>query len=344
MTTPADAGDQIVTAFSGLRDRFDDFVAILPLLGVALALVVVFALLARWTGRWDWFYERLTRNAFARDWLRRAVTAAVMLVGVVLALEVLDATALVGAVLGAAGVAGLALGFAFRDTAENYIAGLLLSLRQPFAPNDFVAVERHEGKVVRLTPRATILMTVEGNHVRIPNAAVFKSTMVNYTRNPRRRFQVEVGVGTEVELAAALDLGAATLAGLDGVLEDPPPRAWIEKLGDSTVALVIAGWVDQRGHDYLKVRSEGIRAVKEAFDDAGFDMPEPIYRLRVSGEVPTAPAERRPERPPEAVSEPPAMPPGERDTSPDLALDREVAADREATPGDDLLDPTAPKE
>jgi small-conductance mechanosensitive channel len=352
-----DVRRRLAPALSTLREGADALIGLLPLLGVAAALVALFGLLARWLARWDWLFDRLSRNPFAGDWMRRGARAAVTLVGVVLALELLGATALVGAVLGAAGLAGLALGFAFRDTVENYIAGILLSLRQPFVPNDLVEIEGREGKVIRLTPRATVLMTLDGNHVRIPNAIVFKGIMVNYTRNPRRRFRVEVGVGTDVDLAAALDLGLATLGRLDGVLAEPAPAAWIERLGDSSVAIVVAGWVDQRVHDFAKVRSEGIRAVKEAFDAAGFDMPEPIYRVVLRGTPPAgepavAPGAPSAEPAEERARPTPALPPEQaaaaagpqRDTSPNVDIDHEVAADRAAAPGEDLLDPAAPKE
>src|SRR3546814_6970546 len=70
----------------------------------------------------------------------------------------------------------------------------MLSLRQPFRANDHVVIEGHEGRVVRLTSRATILMTLEGNHLRIPNSTVFKAVILNYTRNPERRFDFELGI------------------------------------------------------------------------------------------------------------------------------------------------------
>jgi small-conductance mechanosensitive channel len=84
---------------------------------------------------------------------------------------------------------------------ENYIASILLSLRQPFSPNDHVVIEGYEGLVLRLTSRATLLMSFDGNHIRIPNAMVYKSVIVNYTRNPRRRISFQVGVGTDVNLS-----------------------------------------------------------------------------------------------------------------------------------------------
>jgi small-conductance mechanosensitive channel len=80
-------------------------------------------------------------------------------------LEILDATALLGTIVGVAGVMGLAIGFALRDTVENYIASILLSIRQPFRPLDQIVLENYEGLVMKLTSRETILMTLDGNHV-----------------------------------------------------------------------------------------------------------------------------------------------------------------------------------
>ena len=153
--------------------RTQQLLSLLPLLLVAAVILSAFALLARFVASWDAPFERLVANPFLRGLSRSVSTAGVFFVGVLVALEILDATALLGAVLGSAGVLGLALGFAMRDTVENYLAAVLLSLRQPFAPHDHIALEGFEGQVVRLTSRATVLLTFDGNHVRIPNARVF---------------------------------------------------------------------------------------------------------------------------------------------------------------------------
>ena len=94
------------------------------------------------------------RNPFLRELARTTVRWAMLLVGVLIALEIMNATALVGAVLGTAGVLGVALGFAFKDILENYLAGILMSLRQPFAPNDHVVIDGNEGSRGRARPRA----------------------------------------------------------------------------------------------------------------------------------------------------------------------------------------------
>jgi small-conductance mechanosensitive channel len=132
-------------------------------------------------------------------------------------------------------------------------------------------------------------MTPDGNHLRIPNSDIITSTMTNFSRNPLRRFEFGVGISVDIDVVAARDLGISTLRQMKGVLSDPGPQALISELGDSTVQLKFFGWIDQRETDFLKARSEGIRQVKCAFDAAGIEMPEPIYRVHLREAASPAP-------------------------------------------------------
>lgn len=334
LTEVRDLDRRLGMASASLRERLTGFVVALPLAGVALGIVALAWLLGTLIGRWDALFRRLTGNRFLADLTRQLVRAALVLAGVLLALEVLDATAVVAAVAGAAGLTGLAIGFALRDVVENYVASVLLSVRQPFLPHDHVVIEGHEGRVVRLTSRATVMITMDGNHVRIPNADVFKGVILNFTRNPKRRFDFVLGVGNEEDLGEVMALGTRTLAELPGVLADPPVQAWIDEVGDSAVLVHFFAWIDQRGVEWAKVRGEAIRRVKEAFDAAGISLPEPIHQVRLDDRRGRPAAPRRPAA---ATAQP--------DLSRDTHLDREVAEERAALPAEaDLLDPRAPTE
>ncbi|MFP3353662.1 mechanosensitive ion channel, partial [Pseudoalteromonas sp. SIMBA_153] len=135
--------------------------------------------------------------------------------------------------LGGAGVIGIAVGFAVKDTIENYIASLMLSIRQPFRARDHIVINGQEGIVVRLTSRATILMTLDGNQLRIPNAEVFKGTILNYTKNPERRFTFELGVDANDDPLAAIKVGLDAIHTLAFVLNEPKAIAVITNVGDS---------------------------------------------------------------------------------------------------------------
>ena len=326
-------GKRIGVVEDKLAQFGDRAVELLPLLAVALVTVAVFWIVARLLTAGDWLF-RWIDNRFMRDTVRHFARILIVGAGVLIALELLNATALVGAALGAAGVVGVALGFAFRDIMENYLAGLLLSMRHPFEPNDFVSIDGDEGRVVRLTSRATVLLTLAGNHLRIPNSKVFKAVLLNYTRNPLRRLDFEVSVGVNEDLMAAQKLGSDTLAAMQAIIAEPPPLALLERLGDSSVPIRFFAWVDLRETDFLKAQSEAIRLVKTAFDEASIQMPEPIYQIYVRSEG---------KSPAQEVVHPTAESLASGDTAVDSGLDAQVESER-AAEGPDLLDEESPRE
>lgn len=342
MSVPSTTFD-LAPVFERLREEAYGLLAALPMLVLALALVVT----AWWLGGWLSQRTLLTRavarrNPFLRDLAMTTVRWIVVLAGVLIALEILDATAIVGAVLGTAGVLGVALGFAFKDILENYLAGILMSLRQPFSPRDHVVINGNEGLVVALNSRATILMTLDGNHLRLPNALVFRSVTLNYTRNPTRRFDFDVGIGVNEDLLSAQKIGINEMLKVSGVISTPPPRALITSLGDSNVQMRFHGWVDQRNHDFHTVKSEAIRQVKVALEASGMDLPEPIYRVQLyehAGlQVPTPVPARNVRVMPAAADRLSGV-----DTRAQADLLPQVEEERRQG-GEDLLDPSAPRE
>lgn len=332
-------GARMKSATQGIATGFKDLVGAAPLLLLALAVVGLAVFLARVLGRAERLYQRVSDNWFVRDLIRQVVQGVVVFTGVVLALQLLDATALLGSVVGALGIIGLAIGFATRETVENYIASILLSIRQPFRRDEHIDVDGIEGKVLRLTPRATVLMSLEGNHLRIPNSKVFKATITNYTRNPLRRFEFTVGVDTDLDLNKPRALAIQTLGELPGVLQSPPPQCLVDALGDSNVVLKVQAWIDQRETDYVKVKSEAQRLVKEAFDDANIVMPEPIYNIKLRR---TQPPARRDSGQVEAPAVPPEDQPG--DTTRDSALEAQMKEEQNQHGEEDLLKDSAPTE
>ncbi len=319
-------------------ERGGQLINALPLLLAALIIVLSSWWFGRWLGARRFIERRIGHQPFILHLLRQAIRLVTLAIGLLIALDLLGATALLGALLGTAGVAGIAFGFAFRDVAENYIAGILLSLRQPFSPKDFVVVDGHQGTVARLNSRATILLTPDGNHLRLPNALVFKAVIVNYSRNPTRRFEFELGVATDTDLDRACDVAEKTLGTLAGVLDAPAPLAYISQAGDSTIVLAVQGWVDQRKHDFVKLRSEALRQVMAAFEQAGIVMPDPGLRIELDDQRHgRADAQDRPS------SDRPAPTVTERDLAPDMAVER-VVDDERAAADNDLLRPDAPRE
>ncbi|MFW5733542.1 MAG: mechanosensitive ion channel family protein [Oceanidesulfovibrio sp.] len=305
-----------------LGKLWSDTLAMLPALTIALAMLFVFILVAVLFSRSRWLARRFTRNPLLASSLHRLLGLAIFALGLLAALEVLGLTSVAGAVLGAAGLFGLTVGFAFRDIMENYLAGILLSLRSPFTVNDFVEVGQHAGSVVRMNSRELVLMTLEGNHLRLPNAMVFESVIINYTRNPLRGFNLDVGVGGSEDLAHIQRIGCEALALLPGVLEDPSPFMRVQAISDFAVIVRFHGWVDQRKYEFLKVQSEAIRIVKEALEAADIEMPYPRQDIMVLREEETTK--------PEALKRPEDLAASARraDVHRDTFLDEQIQEDR----------------
>lgn len=330
---------QLDTTWERLYELAISLVARTPLFLVAALIIFAAMFVGSRLGRWGGPSFLRTRNPFLRNLLGRVTQTIIVFAGVLIALDLLEATALVGAIAGTAGLAGLALGFAFKDIIENYLAGILLAVRQPFSKNDHIVVGEHDGKVVRLTARETILMTPDGNHVRLPNSVVFRSAMLNYTRNPRRRFDFDAGVGTVDDLALAREAGIEVLLEMKGVMDDPRPEALLVELGDSWVTVRFMGWVDQEVADFHRVRSEAIRLIKFRLEAVGISLPSPEYIVRLVDGMPTQVPESGKISPsPERDFDASAAPAEEADVSPDRSVEEQIEEERRETTEDDLLD------
>ncbi len=280
-----DVQENVTTVYEGLKNQTENLMKAIPLILVGIVIFGIITWFGSWLSNRKKFWQRLTPNPFVAELLSQTVKVIFIIFGLILALSLIGAETLLGTLLGGAGVIGIAVGFAVKDTIENYIASLMLSIRQPFRARDQIVINDKEGIVVRLTSRATILMTLEGNQLRIPNAEVFKATILNYTKNPERRFTFELGVDANDDPLAAIKVGLDAICTLDFALDEPKPVAIITNVGDSNIVLEFQVWVNQIQTDYPKARSIAIRETKHALENSGFSLPEPIYKLRFDSKI-----------------------------------------------------------
>ena len=262
-------------AAAALREVSTRLLTALPLL--VLAMIVLPA---------TWWLSSMAARVLRRLFLGRVSTPflgsvvarllalPVFLVGLYVVLQVAGLTQLAVSVVGGAGVIGIVFGFAFRDIAENFLASLLLSVRQPFRAGDIIEVEGMLGSVHSMNTRSTVLISPEGNHIQIPNATVFKSVITNFTVSPEGRDDFTVGIGYDASITRAQNLIAEVLARHEAVLAEPPPMILVDALGSSTVSLHAYYWINVRDYSLLKVKSSVLRLTKKALLDAGISMPD----------------------------------------------------------------------
>lgn len=302
-------------AFEILNDLARQFVRLLPLIVVALAVIAISWSFARLTVSLlrRWLLGR-TLSRLLREVMARAGGVLVMLAGLYLVLRIAGLTQLALTVMGGTGLIGLVVGIAFRDITENFLASLFLSFQQPFREGDLIEVAGVTGYVQRLTSRTTVLMTFEGNQVQVPNATIFKSTIRNFTSNPNRRDDFFVGIGYDDSIPFAQEVALKVLAEHPAVLTEPEPLVLVDSLGASTVNLRVYFWIDGSQHSWLKVKSSLIRLVKRAFQDAEISMPDEAREIVFPHGVPvhviadegspksTQPVPAKPSTEPEVVS------------------------------------------
>lgn len=253
----------------------------LPFL-VAIAVFLASVYLAKLFTRWsDLLLTPVFPSVLMRSVAASVMGLAIVLAGLFAALEILGVARAVLSVVGLAGAVALALSFAFRDFAENFIASLLLGIRRPFGVGDVLEVAGFMGVVRALNTRATVLVTAEGNQVRIPNAMVFKNVMVNRTASDAKRYSFDVLIASDASVAEAQKAIGDALAGHDGLLQDPKPRALVQELEPGGVRLRGYFWLPGRGVDDLKLQSDARLRARVALREAGVQLPQASMSVRL---------------------------------------------------------------
>ncbi|MCK4861473.1 MAG: mechanosensitive ion channel family protein, partial [Rhodobacteraceae bacterium] len=317
-------------------------VAFLPLAMVALVVFALIVFVGFFIARRKQPWNQIAPNAFIADIYRQVIRVAAIIAAVVVSLDIIGATALLSTILGAAGIIGLAIGFAVRDTVENFIASILLSMRQPFRPNDLIEINGDTGKVIRLTSRATILLSLDGNHIRIPNATVFKSRIINYSRNDERRFTYELGIAPDADMTKAREIVLEALGQMPFVLTAPSPNVWVDSLAASSITLKVTAWFNQRNSSGSLAKGEAINITKHALEQAGISLPEPTYRVIMDSEAKT-PATRITTGKTKKLAKR-AVVVGNVGATDQEALEQIINNERKETGDGDLLSKSAPEE
>ncbi|MCA9135221.1 MAG: mechanosensitive ion channel, partial [Planctomycetales bacterium] len=273
-------------ATDSLRSMLQGFLSKLPLFLVALIVVLIGYFIANLAGRIAARVYADQDSKLLRQVVASVVWAIVFLVGLFVALRISNLTELASTLLGGTGLVGLALGFAFRDIAENFLSSLLLSVHSPFGVGDLIEVDGTTGYVRKVTTRATVLATFDGSQVQIPNSTIYKGKITNYTATPLRRQNFKIGIGYHDSASDAQELIMQVLRDHPAVENEPAPAVVVESLGSSTVNLNCLYWFNQREHSGLRVGSALIRRTKQSLMDANISLPDEARELVFPASVP----------------------------------------------------------
>jgi small-conductance mechanosensitive channel len=187
----------------------------------------------------------------------------------------------VSTLLAAAGIAGIAIGMAAKTSISNIISGLFLLADQPFEIGDAVDIGGDAGEVLDISLFSTRLRTFENKYLRIPNDTVANAKIINLTYYDLRRLEVPVGIAYKEDVGVAVEIIRNVIKKNKHVLAEPEPQVLVAGFGESSIDLTIRAWVQRK--ELLTARTELIKEIKGALDDAGLEIPFP-YRTLTFGE------------------------------------------------------------
>jgi len=247
----------------------DSFLARLPALIVGVIVFLLFYVLSVLVSR---VILRTTRKhrpnlgvVFAR-----LTGAATILLGFLVAFSVVAPSFQAGDLIKILGISGVAIGFAFQNILQNFLAGLLLLWAEPFRLGDEIRLDNYEGKVEEIQTRATMIKTYDGRRVVIPNADLFTHSVTVNTALDIRRWEYDLAVKDTGDLAELKSRVINTVRKVQGVLSDPSPEVLVMDLGDvdsNTVKVRVLWWTKApRQHEMLTSYDKVLTAIRRALN------------------------------------------------------------------------------
>jgi len=271
----------VSTAWAKIQGMVNGAIAMLPNIVLALIVFFLFYFAAKSIKS---LVRRLTnRHRHARNLglvLGRLSQGLIILVGLFIALSIVIPSFKAGDLIQLLGISGVAVGFAFRDILQNFLAGILILLAEPFRIGDQIVVKNFEGTVQDIQTRATTIKTYDGRRIVIPNSELFTESVTVNTAFDSRRLQYDVGIGYGDDIDQAKQLILEAIASVDEVLKDPSPDALVVELAESTVNIRARWWIKPpRRGDALESQDKVLTAIKKKLTANGIDLPFPTQQI-----------------------------------------------------------------
>ncbi|MBV7257327.1 mechanosensitive ion channel family protein [Pacificimonas sp. WHA3] len=277
----------IGTLTEQLTEMARGLIAALPTLAIAIVVLVIFGIIAK-------MLSKVAGKAAAKAGERKSLVnltqtltkVAVWIVGILLTMTIVFPSMTLGSLIAALGLGSVAIGFAFQDVFENFLAGILLMLREKMKIGDHIECEGISGEVTHISLRETYIRKLSNEVTIMPNSMLFKNPVEIHTDNPMRRHQITAGVSYDTDADMARDLIQKTVEGCELVDNDRPVQVFASEFGDSSVNFTVRWWAGSKPVDMHRSRDEVIRAIKRALDDAGVEIPFPYRTLTFKEPLP----------------------------------------------------------
>lgn len=263
-----------------LQGYWIGFLTLLPQIGVAIVVLVLTWALASFAGR-------IARAGLNTARLRRALVeliqtllaALIWILGLLLAATIIFPSITPSQLLGALGVGGIAVGLAFRDIFENFMAGIMIMARKPMRLGDTIEVNGIIGRVEEITMRDTYVRKLSNELALLPNSVLFKNPVDVLTDRDTRRYEITVGVAYGADAATARDVIQQSVEQVDGLDRDQGVEVYAREFGSSSIDFTVRWWAKSTMQQMHETRSHVVLAIKAALDDAAIEIPFPYRTL-----------------------------------------------------------------
>ncbi len=278
---------------SQLQSNVMAFLAQLPAVLLALLVLLLFIWLSGRLSSWiKHFINRQGQSKNASTVISLVVRWGIIALGVLVGLSIALPSFRASDLIQILGISSVAVGFAFRDIFQNFLAGLIILLTNAFEIGDQIIVENEdlEGTVTDIQTRATTISTYDEREIIIPNAMLFTNAVTINTSTEKLRSEQVVGISYGSDIDTARNVILAAIREIDGVLTDPAPDVLVDDLADSSINLKARWWTDARRSNVTRTKSTVVRAIKYTLDEHEIEIPFPIRTLYMKESAPAAAA------------------------------------------------------
>ena len=272
-----------------LQDMGEGFVASLPSIAIAIFILFITWILARFAARIsDMLVGRTDLRASLKTLIDTLVKLGIWVAGIFIAAVVVLPGLTAASLLAGLGIGAVAIGFAFQDVFENFLAGVLIMVREKMRIGDVIECEGISGKVEHITLRETHIRKLSGELTVVPNSILFKTPVEIVTDESQRRHEVVVGVSYDTQLDHAASVIRRAVEGVDHVLASKWIDIFAQEFNSSSVDFLVRWWAGSSPRDGWESKDKVIRAIKAALDDAEIEIPFPYVTHTFKETVPVS--------------------------------------------------------
>ena len=279
----------IKTLRDQLQNMGEGFVESLPSLAIAIFIVFLTWIVARFGARIsDMIVGRTELRASLKTLIDTLVKLGIWLAGLFIAAIVVMPGLTAASLLAGLGIGAVAIGFAFQDIFENFLAGVLIMLREKMRIGDVIECEGITGKVEHITLRETHVRKLSGELTVVPNSILFKNPVEILTDDSQRRHEVVVGVSYDTQLDRAAEVIRQAVEDVEDVLASKGIDIFAQEFNSSSFDFLVRWWAGSTPRDGWESKDKVVRAVKAALDEAGIEIPFPYVTHTFKETVPVS--------------------------------------------------------